>query len=106
MAIVSKKELNRFLREIDGASLTALSDVTAGYGYYRRYLKSSVTGRFEWQGLPATMDAHILEDMLISEGAVIPIVCTRMNRQNICMLTPCWGVCRILTWTGINRMRA
>ena len=73
MASVSKKELNRFLREIDGASLTALSDVTAGYGYYRRYLKSSVTGRFEWQGLPATMDAHILEDMLISEGAVIPI---------------------------------
>ena len=39
MASVSKKELNRFLREIDGASLTALSDVTAGYGYYRRYLK-------------------------------------------------------------------
>ena len=73
MASVSKKELNRFLRDIDGASLTALSDVTAGYGYYRRYLKSSVTGRFEWQGLPATMDAHILEDMLISEGAVIPI---------------------------------
>lgn len=66
-----EKIYKRLINDVSDESL--ISDMEEGIAYHYAILKKSILARYTWSGLPLTISDHVLEGMLITEGAIIPI---------------------------------